>query len=287
MQTSTQTKRFIDLFERESVPTLPVETERAAIIASQKGDQKATMMLLSAYMPAIKTAIRDWARADTSKRSSNELFDDARMAAIEGALLAIRDFDVTQPVEMRLATRLPYAVKAAVNSVTAETMTVYVPERTLSRYFGIMRKHEGNVYAAAAHATEYEMSAETFLAVHEAVSKVDSLSADFEFEDSSSYSGSTRSGRNSGSIADQTEDQFAGVPKWDSGISDAEDRILVEAALSVLTPQEKEIIRMGYGFEERPLPDAEIATLLVLSRQKVQRLRTAALTKMRDRLGAL
>jgi DNA-directed RNA polymerase specialized sigma subunit len=208
-----------------------------------------------------------YTRALTSAPQIADL-EDVRSQAIVGLLEAIRAFD--GDTQTRLAAIAPQYIVDAVAQAASPVAAFSVPKRTLTRFFGILRAADGNVYDAARLAPEYEMKTETFLAVLSAVRDVDSYDALTEARE--------EDGGQSGDVATS--------PIWDGRQADAEDRVLVEAAFRSVDTLEKDVTRLAYGFTEYdPVPDAEIGARLGLSRQKTQRTRSSALGKMREALG--
>ncbi len=254
-----------------------VDAEREAIELAKEGDETATVALLYAYASALRNGVRWFANAAPSAPQAADL-EDVRVRAVLGLQEAIRAFD---PARHRRLAAIAAGYIADEVASAAEAATAFsVPERTLKRFFGILRKADGNVYEAAALAPQHEMKRETFFAVLSAVRDVTSYDAAL--------------GGNSGGFDGTTGERFAeGVergivarPIWSGEHADAEDRVLVEAAFGAVDELEARVCRLAYGFEEYdPLPDAEIGHRLGMSRPKTQRVRAGALGKMREALG--
>jgi DNA-directed RNA polymerase specialized sigma subunit len=171
-------------------------------------------------------------------------------------------------VHDRLAAIAPRYIRNAVAVSAAVATQFTVPERTLKRFFGILRAADGDVIEATRIAPAYSMRPETFLAVLDAVRSVDSYDA---------ANGNDGQGRD-----------LAASPIWDNAAPDVEDRILVEAAFKAVDTLEKDIVRMAYGFTEHdPLPDEEIGHRIGFTRPKTQRIRAGALAKMREAIGGV
>lgn len=266
-----------DVFDRRAEKRLSLEEERVALAAAQLGDSEATLALVLAYAAALRNGV-SWYRHAAPEAQPADI-EDAKSQAVLGLLEAIKAFDGTRH-ERLAATVVQYVRNAlAVSAATATSFTV--PERTLKRFFAILREAAGNVYTAAALAPSFEMTTETFLAVLAAVRNVDSYD---ELLESAGRDGS--SSRSDGVRSSGSGDVLA-LPLWDNAAPDVEDVILVEAAFRAVDTLEKDVCRMAYGFTDYdPIPDVEIADKLGFSRAKVQRTRASALGKMRLALGA-
>lgn len=260
------------------VERLDLAEERALIASAQAGDPAAVERLLVAYTPALRSAVSHFTRS-MSAHPSREALEDIRSNAVLALVEAIHAFDPER--HDRLAATAPAYIRDGVSTSAASATAFTVPERTLKRFFGIMRTAEGDVAKAIELAPEHEMKRETFLAVLEAVRGVDSFEKLLDDATSGYGDTGTRYG-----IAGATND-VEGVSLTSSGpIADAEDRILVELAFRAVDTLEKDVVGLAYGFTDYdPVPDAEIATRLGLSRQKAQRVRSGALGKMREKLG--
>lgn len=78
------------------------------------------------------------------------------------------------------------------------------------------------------------------------------------------------------------------APLWDyDGGLDADDKLLADAALSVLDAEQLPVVRYAYGFEHygEPQSDAAVGHYLGKTRRQVQHVRTRALDDMRAALG--
>lgn len=240
------------------------EAEREAIAAAKAGDNSAMEDLLRAYAPALRNAVSGFRSEGVAASADDE---DLRASALLGFVEAVNTFDPEKHE------KLAVVVKRVVTRVLREeylTPAAFtVPDRTLTRFYGILKKAEGNVYEAAALAPQYEMSRETFLAVLSAVRNVDCLDG-APADDESQHADPAASAR----------------PIWDGAATDAEDAILVATAFGAVNDLEEDVCRLSYGFTDyEPIPDAEIGHRLGLSRQKTQRTRSSALGKMRQALG--
>lgn len=248
-----------------TVQTSPIaaEEEAGVIAAAQAGDEAATLRLFAAYQPALRAAVR---RAGTLDR------DDARQAATEGFLLALKAFRVEEHEGGRLAGILRHYLTDALTSAASEaTLGFSIKSRTLKRFFGILARADRDPVEAARIAPEFEMSEATFWETWVAVSSTSSLDEAIEIH------GSADAARPVGHAAE---------PR---GVADAEDRVLCEVAFRAVNDFERDVCALAYGFADfDPQPDAEIGHRLGgFSRLKIQRTRTKALGKMAAALGAL
>jgi DNA-directed RNA polymerase specialized sigma subunit len=256
-----------DVFERHAENRLDIDEERAAIERAKLGDTDATVALVYAYAPALRSSVSNFRKGAVARgeRPNPAALADLRMSAIEGLIEAVHAFDPDR--YDRLAATVSKYVANSVATYLVSPIAITIPQRTLTRFYGILRTAEGNAAEGARIAPEYEMTTETFLAVLSAVREADSFDA---------------------LAADEGDDRgFVNVsPVWDGAQADAEDRILVEAAFAAVDQLEADVVRLAYGFTDYdPVPDAEVAERLGLSRQKAQRTRNSALSHMRDALG--
>lgn len=236
--------------------------EVALIIAAQAGAEYAVMRLFTAYVPALRSAVRQY--------GATLPLDDARQTACLAFLEIIREHDTTRCERLagRLAKRLPdYLCEAT--SDASEGLTV--PPRTLRRFFGFLRQADGDVLAAEELAVAAGMGRETFRAVLTAVRANRSLDAEVMI----------RGADHAVPLCD--------VSDYSRETSHAEDRLLVEVAFGAVNGAEEAVCRLAYGFEEfgEPVVDAEIGHRLGMTRLKALRTRQRALSKMREALGAL
>lgn len=258
-------KVLTDIFARNAERRFEsVEAEREAIAAAKLGDNEATVALLYAYAPAIRNVVE---RFTGEGHTASPEDDELRSTALLGFSEAIAAFDPEKHV------RLSSVVRVVLARVMREEYpsrdAFHVPPRTLTRFYSILRQAEGNVYAAAALAPQYEMTKETFFAVLSAVRDVDSIDGT-PTEDE-------------GAASDLGKDNAR--PLWDASAAE-EDAILVAAAFESVNDLEKTVCELSYGFTDYdPVPDAEIGHRLGLSRQKTQRTRSSALGKMREALA--
>jgi RNA polymerase sigma factor (sigma-70 family) len=253
-----------DVFHNGEGEKLPLEAERAAILAAKAGDEEATISLVYAYAFALRLGVAQYRHAGGAGTAE---VDDLRQSALLGLLEAVHAFD--PEVHHRLAATISGYIADAIAGSGAAPIALAVPERTLKRFYGILREADGDTARAEELAPSHSMTAETFRAVLEAVRNVTSYDAETTAEEDGR---SDTAGAASAASVDT--------------IAEVEDAILVASALSVVDGVEEDVIGLRYGFTEyNPLSDAEIGERLELSRQKVQRTATSALGKMRSKLG--
>lgn len=262
-----------DIFDRRADHgKLPLDEERAAILAARAGDDEALTRLMYAYAYTLRTAVVWFTRA--LPEATPEQVEDVRSHAVMGFVQAIHKVDLG--LVDRLASLAPKYVQEEVSKAASEVAKFTVPERTLKRFFGILREARGNISDAVILAPTREMKPETFLAVLSAVRNVESYDA-------------YESGDDEGGESDGLENLLAhSIVFSPSAINDAEDRILVEAAFRSVDTLEEDVCRLVYGFADYdPVSDEEAGSRLSppMSRAKTQRTRTAALGKMRNALG--
>lgn len=237
--------------------------EEAALIASaQAGDDGAKMRLVSAYGPALRSAVSRFAKGIDSSDLS---LDDLQSAALVALLELIETHDPA--VSPRLAGRVAQHLAAALGEEFTTAAAFTVPSRTLKRFYGILKAADGDVETAEGLAPDHGMTRETFRDVLSAVRGTTSLDAGSD-EDGESERGDAKPVVSA------------------SPIVDVEDRILVDLAFRAVEDDEERICRLAYGFTEYdPQPDAEIAHRMGLTRPTVQRKRAKALGSMRKALG--
>ena len=266
-------KALSDIFDRRmTTGSLPLEEEREAIYAGQSGDEAATLKLLYAYAYALREASAKYRYAGGAWAAGPGYSDRAaalRMAAVEGFLEALYAFDL-DGAHSRLAATMEGYLANSMSSAVVDPVCMNVPERTLKRFFSILRKADGDPIKGAALAPQHSMSPETFTSILRAVRSPLSLAGPSDDCDGSSDS------------PNRLDVPLIGRDYYD----DVEDGLLVEAALAAVHGLEENVCRLAYGFSDGgAIPDAEIGHRLGLSRPKVQRVRLSALGKMRKAVG--
>lgn len=260
---------FTDIFDRGLTVELDVEQERWLLADAQAGDAAATETLVRAYAPALRHGLKSWERAQGSLPQRSDV-EDMQAEAVLAVMEAIHAFDPEK--HRRLAAIAPEYVREAVSSAAGSATTFTIPERTLKRFFGILRAAEGDTTRALELAPSYEMKRETFLAVLDSIRNTDSYDA---------LAAAGEDGEGGGR-------DLAAQPVYaNREIVDADHRILAETALRAIDDGlESQVVALAYGFADYdPQSDYEIADRIGHTRSKVQRVRGGALTKMRSALG--
>lgn len=261
-----------DIFETSAERRLSLEEERATIAAAQAGDQDAIVALCYAYAAALRSAASNLRRAASDHLLGAPVsVDDVESAAVSGLIDAVYAFDAEK--YDRLAALAPSYIADSLSEVNSSAAGFRVPARTLTRFFGILREAKGDATAAAALAPERHMTTETFLDVLAAL-RVEGYhvsDGEDEFGDGSE-------------LDDALVFDGSSIP----AVADVEDRLLVEAAFDAVDTFEGDVCRLAYGFADfDPQSDDSVGVHMGLSRQKVQRVRTGALVKMRAALGVV
>ncbi|WVX87962.1 DNA binding protein [Arthrobacter phage Snek] len=254
-----------DIFDRNVARRFEsAEAEKTAIAAAKLGDEDAIVAIMYAYSNVLRSGAANAPGLDT---------EDARQTALLGLLEAVQKFDLDDDTYGRLAGLAKACIFEAISAAAPSAVAFAVPQRTLTRFFSILRKADGNVYEAAALAPEHHMSREVFFSVLSAVRNVDSYDALTGSEEDKGGSG-----EGSGEVVT--------FPLWDASEVE-DDALLVAAAFDAVDEVEERVCRMAYGFESYgdPVPDVEIAHELGMTRPTVQRRRSSALGKMREALA--
>lgn len=246
------------VFDRkiEAEAPLSTEAERALIEAARAGDGDAYSRLLIAYGPALRASVSS-AAAGARHRGDNPDYDELRSLALTGFVEAIHAVKGD-----RLAGVIKGHLLDAVIAAAPDAAPVTVPDRTLRRYYAVLRAAKGDPVLAESLAPEHDMSVEAFRRIRSAIRDGVSLDA---MADAGLDPASDR-------------DSYASV----------EDVLLAGIALDACNDDERVVAEYAYGFRSynEPLIDAEVAERAGTSRSRVQRLRMSGLEAMRARLGA-
>lgn len=251
-------------------PSLPLAHELALITAAQSGDESASIELLVAYAPAIRRAVRSFAR-----------FVDAEEAHSEAALAffaVLKTHDVAAPGYKNgsLAPHIAPKVREALWKLRASTESLFhVPGRAIRRYYELMQANGGDLtkaYLAAKHAADIDP--DTLVQLHAVLGPRRSLTGTaLDTDEDVTSTSYVRLVTSSGGAEDSSYDVV-------------EDRILATTALRAMDDDEARVCELAYGFRGyRPLSDSEVAEKVGQSRQKVQRTRASGLKKGRAALG--
>ncbi|WP_166139585.1 sigma-70 family RNA polymerase sigma factor [Nocardioides ochotonae] len=257
---------------------LPEDLEVETIRAAQAGDHGAQLRLVQAYAPALRRLATTFLRRFPAEERAAAT-EDVRAEALVAFLGMIQDHDLER--SPRLAGRVVQVVTGALRHAARLDASMAVPSRTLSRFYTILGKVDGDVDLARAIAPDYAMAVTTFDEVLRIVRGTVPLSDE-----------------------DDEGGWLVAAPLADGqgSLSEVEDALMVAHALRVLSSDERQVVRYAYGFETgEPLSDAGVVQAMseaalgreavdagqtVVSRQTVQRRRGAALARMREALGA-
>lgn len=237
--------------------------EQEVILLAQRGCSDSFVRLLLAYAPALRHARGRYA-SGPKYQGSQGYEDDVQARLLLAFAEAVQGFDLCKG-HNRLAATVTGWLKDAVSRAAQDTMPFAIPDRTLKRYWSIMRAAKGDVKLGAEMAAEYNMTPQTFRAITNAVRGTASLNGDDQ---------------DGARMVDRPM-----KPVWDVPMPDNEPSISPDM-LAQLTDLQSRVIRLAYGFgpDGMPMSDQQVANKLGLSRVKVQRTRTAALEQLRARL---
>lgn len=250
---------FASIWSATAEPVADDATERDTIAAAKLGDEAATLRLFSAYLPTMKQAVGHF--SETLGR------DDARQTAVLGLLRAIQAFNAEH--HLRLAAVIREYLHLELQEAERDASSGFsVPPRTVRRALGILERAGRDVNEAVRIAPEYQMEPATLLAVLAAISSVTSLDQAID-------------ARGEAALYD------AEAVTADRAVSDIDDRQKVRVAMAAVTPLERDVCRMAYGFTDPdPIPDAEIGHRMGMGRVRTLRVRHRALSKMSAALAA-
>lgn len=245
--------------------TLTEAEEAETIAAAQAGDESAAERLLFAYGPVLRNAVARIHERLIEDGTLGADLEDLQASAVAALFEVIVSHDPS--LNPRIAGRAYTAIRRALVDEVTSGASFAVPERTLSRYNGIVRAAEGDLEEAERQAPEFGMSREVFRDVRAAVE-------------------TNRHDLNATGDEDEAPANYSPIYS-PAPIVDVEDKILVDLAFRAVDDEEARIVELAYGFTEYdPVPDAEIAHRLGLTRPTAQRKRGKALDKMRKALGA-
>lgn len=227
--------------------SLDLAEEQALITQAQAGDGDASWALLVQYRGLLqKTANNVRSRV---RGMTPEQIEDLQADLVLAAVEAIKGFEAARFV------RLSQVLPGKLRDVALEmTTTLAIPRGTLALWFKIWREADQDFAAAIELAPERGMTADTFRAIQHGLEHADS--------------------------------EWVTVP-WAAGTAtpDAETHRLANYALSLLNPQEREVIELVYGFRGDPKSDGEVADIILSPRVTVSKRRERAITKMRNALA--
>lgn len=229
--------------------SLPLQEERELIIMAQTGSADAQWELLLQYAGLLRQAAYDVQRrvGQMTQEQTEDLHSELILAALE----TIQTFDLNR--YFRLSMVLPRVLK----HVALETATALaIPRGTLNLWFKVWREAGQDFEAGAQLAPARGMSADTFRAISHALE----------------FAGS----------------EWVTVPHDGAHGPTADDETyrLAHLALDLLTPGERDVIELFFGFRGDPKSDQEVADILGTPRVTASKRRERSIMKMRAGLTA-
>lgn len=263
-----------DIFRYTDSATLSVEEEVTLITDAQAGDEGATLLLLNAYGPALRNGVTRFMRRLPVEERGADRTEEAQAEALAAFMETLVSHDPEK--SPRLAGRISQRLTDAFAEAARLDAAMNIPERTLSRFYGILREAEGDLTVARALASSKGMKETTFDDILAVVRETLSLT----HEDHE---------------GDEDGDRLLMAPLHSdvrSEYDEVEDAILIDIAFASVDDDEARVVEMAYGFRGtsdyapgEPMPDSAIAGAIGGSRATVQRKRGKALGKMRKALG--
>ncbi|WIC89469.1 DNA binding protein [Microbacterium phage BAjuniper] len=227
--------------------SLPLEEEQDLLQRAKAGDGDAVWALLVQYRGILQKTANSVRAAvrGLTPEQVEDLQSDLVLVAVE----AVKDFDSGRFI--RLAQVLPKVLQSKAAEMTT---SLRVPAGTLARWFKIWRAAEHDFNKGAELAPAMGMTADTFRAIQYALYHVDS--------------------------------EWVTVP-WNAEVAAPDDETyrLAHYALTLLTPAEREVVELVYGFRGELKTDEEVGLIRETSRAAVTQTRRRALEKMREGLG--
>ncbi|GAA4981095.1 hypothetical protein [Actinopolymorpha pittospori] len=260
---------FAAIWTESAAPIATDAEERDLLIRAQAGDEAATFTLIRAYLPALAAAVREfWPMFQDT--------EELRSVVLVGFLEAVQAWDPGGEYPRVAGIVRQYATDAASREAGQGVMS-RIPERTLKRFLGILRRADGDPARGAELAPSLDMASATFTNIYRQF-KSANVGAPFM----------THYGEESRREEAAETDAVAPWGPTTDPLVGVEDRLLAATALGVLDETEAEVCRLAFGLGGAdPLPDGKIAAQLGLSsRLKAQRVRQAAVAKMRAAVGA-
>lgn len=239
-----------DLFKLKAVAvSLPLEEEQALIARAQQKDGDAVWALLLQYRGLLQKTAYEVRKS--ARTMTPEQIEDLEADLVLAAVDTIQTFDAVRFV--RLSQVLPGRLRDVGREMAT---TLAVPRGTLALWFKIWREADQDFPAAEVLAPVRGMSANTFRAIAHALAA-------------------------SGS-------EWVNVPySADVPTADSETYALAHRALALLTPAEREVIELSYGFRGDPKTDQEVGEIREAGPRTIREQRVRALDKMREGLGAV
>jgi len=244
------------LNSNDHVEFLSPSAEKRLIKQAQEGNERAFETLLKSYVPALRRAVgRPPSNIEREEVQAQLLlsFTEAVMAADDSLALIIGNY-----------------LARGLSELGIDGVTFSIPPRTLSRFLSILKKGEGDIVRGMEIASQHSMKPETFLAIHKALRLNGSLDELLEGDEHPDVSVLIEEA----SVDETTEYLVNTVFEFRDDAND-------------FTADEVEVVYLAYGFDvyAEARTDEHTAHILGTTRSRVQRLRTKALGKARDRLG--
>lgn len=228
---------------------LPLQEERELIIAARAGNGDATWQLLLQYRGTLRSTAYD---VQSRVKMTADQVDDLESSLVLAAVEAIHSFDLDKHI--RLSQVLPNVLK---HVATETTTALHIPRGTLALWFKIWREATHADVEPTALAPDRGMSANTFRAIAHALDH-------------------------------HTGSEWARIPDT-GGYQPTADEVtydLAHQALALLTPAEREVIELFYGFRGDPKSDQEVANIMETPRVTASKRRERGLERMRAGLAA-
>lgn len=234
--------------------------ELELISKAKAGDNEATQILLDQYEPALRASMR--------KTYGTLDRDEARSAAYSALIEAVWKFDPARHNRLATIIKITLTQELEYESKTKQTFTI--PERSLSRYWNILRKADGNHNKAADIADQHGMTRSTWLSIHSSVTSTH-LPQFSDTEQEPVYHSVFCTAQDP---ADFQQDTLKTVFEF---LEDEND----------LTPEEIEVLGIHYGLlgVDCQKDYGHTSAELGLPRKEVIRLHTSAINKARRRLN--
>lgn len=244
---------------------------------STDASRAAVERLTAAYIPAIHTAAKTARTLDT-----DDAFSVAALAFVE----AVMSLDLSLG---SLAGRAQALMRFAILEAENAAPVVSIKRDMLNRYWGLLKKHDGDIEAALAECREgrINLAPATFLSVHRALRSV-SLDVPLRAPDGDTVETMADTLTDPAHLTAGPEESAVSVElsRWLLSLVPAEQEQILRLAYGYVDAATENIrVTAGFKFDE-DLSDSQTATALFMSRARVQRERTGALSTMRAALQA-
>jgi DNA-directed RNA polymerase specialized sigma subunit len=224
--------------------------------------QNAKERLLSAYSGVINRFAKvqglDW--------------DELESELIESFLRAIEEYDFQSG--NRLAHEIRFRFSVAVREYEAKIPAFSMPSRTRARFYAILYQHaEGSWSKALEILPEFGMTRETFVAAHEALHGVSSLSHVDRFTESRIWN------------TQMPDFEMVEFVRWLKLCLNERERLVVDLHYGFDVEDANELrLREGYQFNA-DLSIEQVASVMNIHTRTAWRVRGTALEKMREKIN--